>query len=319
MEVDPFKLYAYWELTPRDERTAKQTLGDPATETAWVLRFYDVTSIDFDGTNAHSWFDVSIDLLPGNWYVDLWVAEKTYCAELGPRASDGHFQGIVRSNFLQTSRAGVSSLYEPRMLRVEGAFETIEPVADPASPASPPPVGGGSELPLGEPAQAEAAVQEPTAVEPTADDRTTPDQARPISLSDTEIRQYYEALSTMRGQQEPRAAANTESSPSSAMPPTAVSRARPPEAASARKGSMIRPSAKGVAASVSLNVVAEAGARRAADGTWPAFVELIVSGHARPGQTLEILGRRVPIDPEGSFNVRLSLALSRASSDEFGR
>jgi hypothetical protein len=293
MEVDPFKVYVYWELTPPDEQAARQGSAEAATAAVWALRFYDVTAIDFDGTNAHSWFDISVDLSPGNWYVDLWAAEKTYCAELGLLASDGRFKGALRSNFLQTSRAGVSSRYEPQMLRVEGAFDTVE------------------------------------AVEPP-DDETEADRIPPISLSDVEIRRYYEALATAREQERPieRTEVRPTPRPEYAILPPAV--ASNPWRAEPRSGEMPRASASAPVSergdpSVSMNVVAQAGIARSiaerglgdTGSVIPTIVELIISGRAQPGQTLEILGHRVSIDPDGTFSVCLGLPLSRPSSDEF--
>ncbi len=120
MEVEPRMIHAYWEITSEDRRAAAARLGIWGRFSPWVLRFYDVTCIDFDGTNFHSFFDVSVDLAPGNWYVHLWQGEKTYVAEIGPRDPDGRFVPVCRSNFAALPKTCPSSRYAPQWLKVEG-------------------------------------------------------------------------------------------------------------------------------------------------------------------------------------------------------
>ena len=112
MPVDPFQIYAYWDFSPEDwnmVRVRKQPM---------VLRVYDVTMIRFNGKNAHSYFDLPVALESQNWYVNLWSAEKSLCAELGWVLPDGSFQRIVRSNVIQTPRAGVSIYEDARWVEI---------------------------------------------------------------------------------------------------------------------------------------------------------------------------------------------------------
>jgi hypothetical protein len=131
MEVDPFHVHAYWEVTPQDRDAAVKWLGRKKAGAAWVLRFYDVTLINFDGTNAHSHFDVGVNLASGNWYVDLWAAEKSYCVELGMRTGQGQFHAVCRSNVLHTARASVSSLYQPKLMKVKAGYKSVQQIPEP--------------------------------------------------------------------------------------------------------------------------------------------------------------------------------------------
>ena len=131
LEVEPCRVHAYWEVTPQDCDAALKRLGPQPTSAAWVLRFYDVTYIDFDGSNAHTYFDVSIDTIASGWYVDLWSGDKSYCAEIGVRAPDGRFAPVCRSNFVDLPRTEPAPLYEPQWLNVDGAFEIVERVPEP--------------------------------------------------------------------------------------------------------------------------------------------------------------------------------------------
>jgi len=118
MVVDPFLLFAYWEVTPESLRQAQHALGNEMEGARAVLRFYDIALIRFDGTNAHHTFDIDIGLEARNWYVHLWTAEKSYCADLGFVARTGRFHSITRSNVVHTPRAGVSTRDEERWMRV---------------------------------------------------------------------------------------------------------------------------------------------------------------------------------------------------------
>jgi len=131
LEVEPCRVHAYWEVTPQDCDAALKRLGPQPTSAAWVLRFYDVTYIDFDGSNAHTYFDVSIDTIASGWYVDLWSGDKSYCAEIGVRAPDGRFAPVCRSNFVDLPRTEPAPLYGPQWLNVDGACKIAERVPEP--------------------------------------------------------------------------------------------------------------------------------------------------------------------------------------------
>jgi hypothetical protein len=116
MPVDPFLLYVYWDFSLKDWNSVQ------ARRKPVVLRVYDVTMIKFNGTNAHHHFDVPIFLKAQNWYVPIWTAEKSFCADLGWLLPDGSLQPIVRSNIITTPRAGASISEESRWvgIRPEG-------------------------------------------------------------------------------------------------------------------------------------------------------------------------------------------------------
>jgi hypothetical protein len=102
LPVEPYLIHAYWEVTHSDIEKAKQRLGADYRKSQAVLRFYDVTNIIFDGTNAHGFFDVNIDLQSKNWYVDLWSPDKSYFVDLGFKTRDGLFLPLTRSSVAKT-------------------------------------------------------------------------------------------------------------------------------------------------------------------------------------------------------------------------
>src|SRR5437899_3996714 len=118
MVVDPLLLFAYWEVTPESLGQAQDGLGAEVVGALALLRLYDISLIHFDGTNAHRTFEIDIGLAARGWYVHLWTAEKSYCADLGFVARTGRFHAITRSNVVHTPRAGVSARDEERWMRV---------------------------------------------------------------------------------------------------------------------------------------------------------------------------------------------------------
>jgi hypothetical protein len=114
LPVDPYWVFAYWEVTPQAISDLISRSGPGASEGRSVLRIYDVTAMEFDGTNAHSFFDLPIDLAARNWYINLWSGEKSLVGDLGYLLPDGQFLLLVRSNVVQTPRSGVSIFAEAR-------------------------------------------------------------------------------------------------------------------------------------------------------------------------------------------------------------
>src|SRR5207244_10690013 len=82
MVVDLLLLFSYWEVTPESLRQAQHALGTEMEGARAVLRFYDISLIDFDGTNAHHTFAIDIGLEARNWYVHPWTATESYCADM---------------------------------------------------------------------------------------------------------------------------------------------------------------------------------------------------------------------------------------------
>jgi len=118
MVVDPLHLFAYWEVTPERLQEAQDALGAEMDGARAVMRFYDISLIHFDGANAHHTFDIDVGLEASGWYVPLWTAEKSYCADLGFVARTGRFHAIVRSNIIHTPREGPSPRTDERWMCV---------------------------------------------------------------------------------------------------------------------------------------------------------------------------------------------------------
>ncbi|MBI3015625.1 MAG: DUF4912 domain-containing protein [Candidatus Tectomicrobia bacterium] len=119
MPVDPFWVHAYWELSAQDARKMSARTERGAGQARWILRVYDVTWIQFDGSNAHSSFNVEISPSARNWYINLWSPQKSLCAELGLVAPDGTFFPLTRSNVAHTPAAWISPNTEESWMKVD--------------------------------------------------------------------------------------------------------------------------------------------------------------------------------------------------------
>jgi Domain of unknown function (DUF4912) len=96
MTVNPYKLFAFWEVRKATLNIFRGNLH---------LRVYDVTDIDFDTTDAHSFIERVISERIGKMYLDVSPA-KEYVADIGI-VYNGIFIGIARSPRVSTPVAGV--------------------------------------------------------------------------------------------------------------------------------------------------------------------------------------------------------------------
>ena len=118
--VEPYMVHVYWEVASDELEKAKDSLDDNDGRSQTILRFYDVTNIFFDGTNAHSFFDVPIELESRSRYVHLWSPDKSYFVELGFKTADGRFFPLVRSNVAKTPSAWPAPKADQRDTAVHG-------------------------------------------------------------------------------------------------------------------------------------------------------------------------------------------------------
>jgi hypothetical protein len=134
MEIEPFCVYAYWEVTPKDCLQAAQQAGATGPAGQWILRFYDITGSEWLDPKGHGFFDLPVDLETGRWYVNLWSGDKSYCAELGIVPASAGFIPICRSNVITVPPSAPPPGGETRWLKVQGVFEQVETVREPEHP-----------------------------------------------------------------------------------------------------------------------------------------------------------------------------------------
>lgn len=169
---DPYTIYAYWEIAESSYRSIVDIIGDRGMSHARrILRFYDVSLIEFNGMNAHSYFDIDVGDNANNWYVKLWKDGVSYIADLGLILPEGRFFSLCRSNSVQTPRQS----YSPRR-------DEIWMKVAPESPA---------------PVEATANIIATLSKARTAQLSYHPRRKKVITLSEDDIRKYYSGLNPL--------------------------------------------------------------------------------------------------------------------------
>lgn len=121
---DPKCLHAYWELQEATAEKAKRQLKEKLEGSRLILRVYDISQIIFNGSNAHSFFDLEINGFLGSWYIEVGPG-RSWCVELGLRLSDGRFIKLLRSNTVDTPPDGPSWLSDEEWMAKEEDFARL--------------------------------------------------------------------------------------------------------------------------------------------------------------------------------------------------
>jgi hypothetical protein len=106
---DPWWVFTYWEIQrdrEEDVRRKIESSGDSPDRS--VLRVYDVTDVNFNGKNAHSFFDVELKGLANNWYINVGNPGRAWIVDIGVVSKKGSFYLLARSNMIKTPRFGMS-------------------------------------------------------------------------------------------------------------------------------------------------------------------------------------------------------------------
>lgn len=112
MARDPHWAYVYWEINSQKIAEAKRRLSAAFDDSMLILRVYDITGIEFDGKNAHSFFDIEIPNLLGNWYVPLGSPNRSFCIDIGYREAGGGLFPLSRSNKVTSPRDTFSGVLD---------------------------------------------------------------------------------------------------------------------------------------------------------------------------------------------------------------
>jgi hypothetical protein len=188
LAASPYRVHAYWEVTPDALADAERKMGNPSNSASTVLRFYEAASANGAGGGSAEWFDIEVDLEARNWYVQLWSADRTYRVELGLRAAGGQFVKLAGSNPVSTPRAWPKAELEEHFVRVvaEPQFAEAVPPAALVKPVRPKP-----EIRL-----APAAVERPAAVPPREEieapaETLLPEQADALTTLEKKLTELY--------------------------------------------------------------------------------------------------------------------------------
>jgi hypothetical protein len=126
--VHPWRIHAYWHVPQAVMKSALATAKRPH---ALVIRFTDLTPGQTGNASEEATFDIEVDGLDNNWYIDVWQAGRRYSAELGLRDADDDLYVLLRSNDIQLPRAEPSSTLEFSLAQYRG----IKPIPEPKNAA----------------------------------------------------------------------------------------------------------------------------------------------------------------------------------------
>ncbi len=120
---DPWWVFAYWEIRrdkEEDTRRSIENSGDSVDKS--ILRVYDVTNVNFNGRNAHSYFDIELKGLASNWYINVGAPDKNWVVDIGILTKKGSFYPLARSNSVRTPRFGMSDQLDAEWMMPEDEY-----------------------------------------------------------------------------------------------------------------------------------------------------------------------------------------------------
>lgn len=106
---DPWWLFSYWEIRRDKEEDVVRRIessGDAVAKS--ILRVYDITDVNFNGKNAHTYFDIELQGLAASWYINVNQPDRSWIVEIGIITKKGAFHPLARSNAVKTPRFGMS-------------------------------------------------------------------------------------------------------------------------------------------------------------------------------------------------------------------
>jgi len=124
MARDTSWLYAWWEVSDATVAKLEAEFKSDFWSAKKVLRIYDVTSINFNGSNAHRYFDAEVGSFLGSWYVET-APGRSWCMDMGLLFPDGRFVTILRSNIVGTPLEGPSAVTDEEWMIPDHMFARL--------------------------------------------------------------------------------------------------------------------------------------------------------------------------------------------------
>jgi uncharacterized protein len=125
MVRDPYWCYTYWEITDKLLEEKRNEMKEEWGDYSLILRVYDVTGVEFDGTNSNKFQDIRVNSNTGNWYINVWEPGRDYQVEIGYRSHDGHFIMILRSNMVSSPPVDASESVDEEWMEMSENSEEL--------------------------------------------------------------------------------------------------------------------------------------------------------------------------------------------------
>ena len=125
MARDPSWIYAYWEVgkNTRDKLNREHN-RDIFSHSTLALKLYDVTDIEFDGSNAHNQMLIKVGDA-NNWYIQVPESGRNYCCDLGVLTPRREFILIARSNTVGLPSGKLSEITDEQWASVRERLEML--------------------------------------------------------------------------------------------------------------------------------------------------------------------------------------------------
>jgi hypothetical protein len=102
--VSPGKLVLFWDTHDLSKKIRELYLNTTVHTHEYAIRIYDISHVEFDGENAHHFFEISVPYQKGYWFVKGLLSNRNYIAEIGVKLTEGGFFPLLRSNEVQTPK-----------------------------------------------------------------------------------------------------------------------------------------------------------------------------------------------------------------------
>ena len=120
---DPWWIFSYWEIRrDKEEEVTRKIEASGDKQVKSVLRVYDVTDVNFNGKNAHTYFDIDLRGLANNWYINVGKPDRSWIVEIGIVTKKGDFYLLARSNTVKTPRFGMSDQLDAEWMMPEEEY-----------------------------------------------------------------------------------------------------------------------------------------------------------------------------------------------------
>jgi hypothetical protein len=106
---DPVWIFAYWEVSTYKFGELSRQYNSDFDPSAFAIRVYDVTGIDFNGSNAHKWFDIYANYDSLSCYINVGEYNRSLVVDVG-FIIKGKFVSVARSNVLTMPVCGISDI-----------------------------------------------------------------------------------------------------------------------------------------------------------------------------------------------------------------
>ncbi|MDR1695788.1 MAG: DUF4912 domain-containing protein [Endomicrobium sp.] len=122
---DPLWIYVYWDISSQTKNEFSDKYKDIFDDSSLTIRVYDVTDVNFDGSNANRFFDVKVNHNALSWYINVGEFNRSWCVDVGYVLKNGEFVTVSRSNAMAMPRHGVSNITDEQWALLQIEFEKL--------------------------------------------------------------------------------------------------------------------------------------------------------------------------------------------------